>query len=85
MGPAAADVAHCRLNLTLLFGLEVADDFARRYGPLDDLAWFDLVDAVGWGPLEAWRWRDAGRTDITQDTLVQSFDDFLAAAVERLS
>jgi Phosphotransferase enzyme family len=85
IGPAAADVAHCRLNLTLLFGLEIADDFARRYGPLDDLAWFDLVDVVGCGPVEAWRWRDAGRTDITQDTLVQSLDDFLTAAVERLS
>jgi aminoglycoside phosphotransferase (APT) family kinase protein len=84
MGPAAADVAHCRLNLTLLFGLEIADDFARRYGPLDDLAWFDLVDVVGSGLVEAWRWRDAGRTDITQHTLAQSFDDFLAAAVERL-
>lgn len=84
MGPAAADVAHCRLNLTLLFGLEIADDFSRRYGPLDDLAWFDLVDVVGSGLVEAWRWRDAGRTDITQHTLAQSFDDFLAAAVERL-
>jgi hypothetical protein len=84
MGPAAADVAHCRLNLTLLFGLEIADDFSRRYGPLDDLAWFDLVDVVGSGLVEAWRWRDAGRTDITQHTLAQSFDNFLAAAVERL-
>jgi hypothetical protein len=84
IGPAAADVAHCRLNLTLLFGLEIADDFSRRYGPLDDLAWFDLVDVVGSGLVEAWRWRDAGRTDITQHTLAQSFDDFLAAAVERL-
>jgi len=84
IGPAAADVAHCRLNLTLLFGLEIADDFARRYGPLDDLAWFDLVDVVGSGLVEAWRWRDAGRTDITQHTLAQSLDDFLAAAVERL-
>jgi hypothetical protein len=84
-GPAAADVAHCRLNLTLLFGLEIADDFARRYGPLDDLAWFDVVDVVAWGGIEAWRWHDAGRTDITKDALVQSFGEFLTAAVERLS
>ena len=70
---------------SLLFGLEIADDFARRYGPVDDLAWFDLVDVLGWGLLEAWRWRDAGRTDITHETLVQTFDDFLTAAVDRLS
>ena len=29
-GPAACDVAHCRNNLALLFGLDAADDFARR-------------------------------------------------------
>ena len=85
VGPAAADVAHCRANLTLLFGLDVADDFARRYGPVDDLAWFDVVDVAGWGPLDAWRWHDAGRTDITEEKMIRSFDAFVAAAVERLS
>ena len=84
-GPAAADVAHCRLNLALLFGPEVADAFGRRYGRLEDLAWFDLVDVVGWGTPEAWRWQDAGRTDITTETVTTAFEDFLAAAVDRLS
>jgi aminoglycoside phosphotransferase (APT) family kinase protein len=84
-GPAAADVAHCRLNLALLFGAEVADAFSSRYGRIDDLAWFDLVDVVGFGTLDAWRWHDAGRPDITLETLRQAFDDFLAAAVDRLS
>ncbi len=85
IGPAAADVAHCRVNLAMLFGLDVAEDFARRYGPLDDLAWFDLVDIVGWGPLDVWRWHDAGRTDITGAGLARASDAFLARAVERLS
>jgi aminoglycoside phosphotransferase (APT) family kinase protein len=85
LGPAAVDVAHCRLNLTLLFGLDVADEFSRRFGPLDDLAWFDVVDAVGMEPPETWRWHDAGRTDITIDGLARSLDDFLAAAVDRAS
>jgi aminoglycoside phosphotransferase (APT) family kinase protein len=85
LGPAAADVAHCRLNLSLLFGLEVADEFGRRFGPVDELAWFDIVDAVGTTPPETWRWHDAGRTDITIDGLIRSLDDFLAAAVERAS
>ena len=85
LGPAAADVAHCRLNLALLFGLDVADEFGDRFGPLDDLAWFDVVDAVGTTPPETWRWHDAGRIDITIDGLVRSLDDFLAAAVDRAS
>jgi hypothetical protein len=73
------------LNLALLFGAEVADAFSSRYGRIDDLAWFDLVDVVGFGTLDAWRWHDAGRPDITLETLTQAFDDFLAAAVDRLS
>jgi aminoglycoside phosphotransferase (APT) family kinase protein len=85
LGPAAADVAHCRLNLALLFGLDVADEFSHRFGPLDDLAWFDVVDAVGTTPPETWRWHDAGRTDITIDSLIRALDDFLAAAVDRAS
>jgi aminoglycoside phosphotransferase (APT) family kinase protein len=83
-GPMACDVAHCRNNLALLFGLEAADDFAARYGPVDDLAWFDIVDVVGWGALDTWRWRDAGRPDVTDDIAIRAADDFLAAAVARI-
>jgi len=70
----------------LLFGLNAAEDFARRYGPLDDLAWHDIADAVSIGdasPPDAWRWQDAGRTDITTATIVAVVDDFLALAVSR--
>ena len=48
-GPAAADVAHCRLNLAILFGIDAADDFARRYGELPNQAWHDIADVVGMG------------------------------------
>lgn len=71
-GPAAVDVAHCRLNLAWLHGLDVADDFARAYGRVEQLASFDCVDAVGVGDGEpdAWRWHDGGRRDLTTDVLV---------------
>lgn len=85
IGPAAADVAHCRVNLTLLFGPNVADEFARRYGPVDDLAWFDIADVVGFDRIDAWRWQDAGRPDITNESIGAAFDDFLAGAVNRIS
>lgn len=88
-GPAAADVAHCRGNLALLFGLDVADDFARRYGNAEDLAWHDIADTVSMGdegvPSAAWRWHDAGRTDITPDRIVAVRDAILAEAIERIS
>ncbi len=83
-GPAAADVAHCRANLTLLFGLEVADEFARRYGPVNDLARFDLLTQVGFGELSTWRWHDAGRFDIDEAALIRAGDALLVSAVERL-
>jgi aminoglycoside phosphotransferase (APT) family kinase protein len=84
-GPAAADVAHCCANLSLLFGADVADEFEHRYGPVDDVAWFQIVDVVGFERIDAWRWQDAGRTDITFESITAALDGFLAAAVGRLT
>ena len=43
--PPSRDVGHCRLNLAILYGADVADDLARRYGrPLDP--WWDLWETV---------------------------------------
>jgi Phosphotransferase enzyme family len=44
-----------------------------------------VVDVVGIERPETWRGHDAGRTDMTIDALVRSLDDFLAAALDRLS
>lgn len=84
-GAAAADVAHCRLNIAQLCGFEAAEAFARRYGPVEHLPWFEVADAVSAGeqPPDAWRWHDAGRTDITTDGLIDSLDAFLVQAVAR--
>ena len=51
--PQSSDVGHCRLNLAILYGADVADDFLRRYGrPVDP--WWDLLETViflpSWGP-----------------------------------
>ena len=50
--PPTRDAGHCRLNLAILYGADVAEDFARRYGrPLDP--WWDLWETViflpSWG------------------------------------
>ena len=86
-GPAAVDVAHCRENLAMLFGLDVADELGERYGPVPELAWFDLREAVSWRlePTDVWRWHDAGRTDLTFEIMAARADEYVAAAVSRLS
>lgn len=85
-GPAAADVAHCRINLAMLHGLDVAARFAQRYGDVDALAWFDVSDAVGMAdrPPSVWRFHDAGRTDLTTEALIDALDAFVADTVERV-
>jgi aminoglycoside phosphotransferase (APT) family kinase protein len=85
LGPVAVDLAHCRLNLALLLGIEVADAFARAYGRVDDVAYFDLRDAVGATGIvdELWRFHDAGRTDLTTDLVIDRVDAFVALAVKR--
>lgn len=50
--PQSSDIGHCRLNLAILYGADVADDFLRRYGrPVDP--WWDLWETViflpSWG------------------------------------
>jgi len=86
-GPAAADVAHCRANLNLLFGLDVADEFARRYGAVANLAWFDLADVVSMAADEPdiWRWHDAGRPDLTTELIARRHEEFLTNALRRLA
>ena len=68
---------------------DVADDFARRYGNVEDLAWHDIADTVSMGDggaaPEAWRWHDAGRTDITAERIISVHDEILAAAINRIS
>ena len=87
-GPVAADVAHCRMNLAVLFGPDVADEFARRYGAVGDLAWHDIAVVVGaaaYGPLDVWRWHDAGRVDVTTAGVIDAHSELLARAISRLS
>ena len=50
--PQSRDLGHCRLNLAILYGADVADDFLRRYAaPVDP--WWDLWETViflpSWG------------------------------------
>jgi aminoglycoside phosphotransferase (APT) family kinase protein len=84
-GPRAADVAHCRLNLALLFGLDVANDFSESYGDAGHVARFDVEQAVSaYGIVDhLWRYHDAGRADLTREVAIARLDNFVADAVRR--
>jgi aminoglycoside phosphotransferase (APT) family kinase protein len=88
-GEPAFDVAACRIDLTLLFGPAAATAFTTVYqaeaqDPLEDLPFWDLVNALRWlpDPAEALSsYHDLGRGDITAEAMREGFDRFVAAAL----
>lgn len=71
VGPAAADVSHCRWNLAVLVNPETAERFTTRYRSMtgfdEDLTPYDLATIlsgpVGHFPTDAWN--SLGRRDLT--------------------
>ncbi len=88
-GPPGVDLAHCRLNLTAMYGLEVAEDFAARYRALTnrspDPIW-DLIALIEWLPEgDVYPpWLDLGLTDLDTATVRTRLEDFARAALNRL-
>jgi hypothetical protein len=86
MGPPGVDVAHCRLNLVLMYGLAVADGFLGAYrdavhGYEHDRYW-DLDAALSWfpDPTSYPPWQEFGLGPIDPTLLKQRIRDFLIAA-----
>ncbi|AZI44589.1 aminoglycoside phosphotransferase family protein (plasmid) [Deinococcus psychrotolerans] len=85
VGPAAADVGHCRLNLAQMYGLEAADAFRAAYEchtghrqePYwDALSLADLVD--GPAPPKVYAgWPAFGLTGLTDELIRARLDAFL--------
>lgn len=87
-GPSGNDVAHCRVNLSALFGIEAAEEFRVAYESVAGVSQhphWDLVDALDTGPPAAGQWNDAGRTDLTDDVLRPRVEAYLELLVRRLS
>jgi aminoglycoside phosphotransferase len=87
-GPAGVDVAHCRINLALMYGQRRADEFLRLYrqrsgGYLHDPFW-DIDAALGWTarpPAYYSPWRQFGLRRIGSRELADRTRRFVAAAV----
>jgi aminoglycoside phosphotransferase (APT) family kinase protein len=91
-GPRLFDVGYCRVDLSMLFGMEEADLFLAAYEAatgtkVPQLALWDLAGAVRAYPdPEMWLpgWIDAGRTDLTADLIRDRLRIFVERALSRL-
>ena len=89
MGPAGIDVAHCRLNLAIMYGQPTADAFLAAYtqaapGYEHDFYW-DLDDALGALPnVRPYApWAQFGLTGLSTEMVRERLQAFVSAAVLR--
>lgn len=88
LGEPAADLAHCRWNLAVLVGPEMAFQFTWHYEELTgaevDTLPYDLATVLSApvGPFPLHAWHGLGRTDLTQDEVAKRIDGWLAHLLE---
>lgn len=90
MGPAGIDVAHCRLNLAIMYGPESADGFLEAYRATStdyqhDYYW-DLEDALGALPdVEPYApWAEFGLRGLSTEMVRTRLVAFIEAATQRI-
>jgi aminoglycoside phosphotransferase (APT) family kinase protein len=92
VGPPGVDVAHCRVNLSAMYGLAVADRFLDycqgamasywQYDPIWDL--ISVLD-MDPGPPDVYPpWLDFGLTDLTPALMESRGEEYLASLLARL-
>ena len=90
-GPAGVDVAHCRINLVMLFGPSAADQFLQTYnkvsGGFEYNPYWDvdsILDTCFPQPKFYLPWRDFGLDVISQEILNQRVDTYIESVIERI-
>ena len=89
LGDPTRDVATCRGDVSVLFGLHAADEFLHEYlaagGQVDDLQFWDLLIAT-WAVREIGGWAKVypllGRPDLTPELAEQRIRHFAARALK---
>ncbi|MCH7735308.1 MAG: phosphotransferase [Chloroflexi bacterium] len=89
LGEPAYDVAYCRQDLAMLFGLDAADRFLTHYEDVSGSRieqphfWDLLVATRAMGILSLWLpgYLDLGRTDITKPVMRHRFREFIQRAL----
>jgi aminoglycoside phosphotransferase (APT) family kinase protein len=91
VGPAAVDVAHCRLNLALMYSAEVADQFLRLYQSCSpgyqQHPFWDLDAVLGWLPEPFFYepWAEFGLPRLGDDVLRARMDAYLLSILSGIS
>lgn len=82
VGPPGADVAHCRLNLALMYGYETAERFLGHVDDAYDPIW-DLVPALS--ALEGFSlytpWADFGLQHLSEELVRERLEDFVGRSL----
>jgi len=82
VGPQSSDVAHCRLNLALMYGYEIADRFLDRIEDPYDRTW-DLAPALS--VLENFGvytpWADFGLQHLSEPIVRERLEEFIARSL----
>lgn len=83
------DTGHCRLNLVILYGSAVAEDFLRRYEVASGRTvdpWWDLVETVEFLPswADTIRQQVRGRIPLDVDAMHRRVDAHLPVLLDRL-
>jgi aminoglycoside phosphotransferase (APT) family kinase protein len=92
VGDRRADVAQCRVDLSLMHDGEIADRFLADYEavhgkPLPDMAFWDIFLGLrAYGSYPRWLrgYHDLGLTHLTADDLRQRIESLLSRALPRL-
>lgn len=88
LGPREFDVAHCRWNLTMMYGIEAADDFLESYlnhSNMENYSYYWDLEALKnifseEAPSVYPGWTYFGLTDLTPALMIERMDTFLSQA-----
>ena len=91
-GPIGIDIAHCRTNLSGLYGVQAADRFLSSYSAEADGAWrydpywdlSDLCDMLPCFPAPPEAWRIYGVRSLNETILRHRLDAYLDSVMDRL-
>lgn len=82
-GPALVDVAHCRTNFALLYGVDTADSFLIAYlneNPMDYTPYWDILSVFDFvdEEMEVYEgWTDLGYTELSSSLMKSRAKDYI--------
>lgn len=90
-GPAGIDIGHCRWNLAMLYGIEIADQFLAAYQAIAGSTFYydpywdilSVIDTLSGSPTVYSGWRDFGITELTDALMVERTDMYIENLVKK--